>query len=1364
MKLIHKLLYVSIIFLIFCPTLLHSAFLRDMPVKVTQPNGEILNCLASGDEFHNWLHDAKGFTIIQSPKTGYYVYAEKEGERLVAGNLIAGISNPQDSNLVPNLNISQAKYRSLRESKFTMPETRDAPTTGTINNIVIFIRFSDETEFNKQISTYEGWFNSDTNSQKNYFLEASYNQLTVNTSFYPAASNGYLVSWQDSHPRSYYKPYNSVSNPNGYFGDYERQDREFTLLENAIAGVQSSIPQSLVIDGDNDGRVDNVVFTVKGDSDGWSDLLWPHRWAIYDRYVYLNGKRVYDFNFQLEEFLDYSNVGVICHEFFHTLGAPDLYHYYEEVFSPTGNWDLMEATTNPPQHMGAYMKYKYGGWISSIPTISADGLYTLNPLTSSTNNCFKINSPNSTSEYFVVEYRKQMGTYESSLPGSGLLIYRINPAYDGNADGPPDEVYIYRPNGTTTVNGSIYSANYSANVGRTAINSTTNPTPFLTDGSAGGLVLSDIGSAGATISFVKGEGLANITWTPHEINQTMLVNSSTNQNITIGNTGNATLNYTVAKPSSSFNVLEEGFESGDLPTAWSVENISGQDVDWQFTSGGYSSHPESAQQGTYNARFYHGSSTASVSKLITPAMNLTGANTATLTFYHTQAIWANDQDELRLYYRTSSATSWNLLATYTDNITDWTNRSIELPNLTASYQIAFEATGQYGYGVCLDAINVSQEVAGDYSWLQVEGGNTYSDVINPGTNAQSVSITLDSNGLIPGDYEADISIASNASNSPQVTIPVSMNVTGIIEQNILVDSQEIDFGTVNTDEFVMETITITNIGGETLTGNLSANNNFTITESRSNISKNEIQLAHQSSRRLRNYTFSLSSGASKSYDISHTTEQAGTYLGSLTITSNDPDSPQIEVDLSLEVKDPANISVNPQSIAVNLQADQTTDRTISLANTGDLDLTCSLALQQTEAREVTEIFSANFDDHDLSDWNIDYFYSADHTWHIADNYDGTSIDDSSFLFIDSDAAGTGVQFDDSIETPTFNVSSYEDITIEFIHFFNHYQEEIADVDFWNGSEWINIGRWQGDDIGYWSTPSHFSYTITNEGYSNVKLRFRYYDAEYDWFWAIDNLVISGQGNPAPQWVTLPSQYNNLTITPDNIEDVTLNFSSAELATGLYTANLSIQSNSAENNNLNIPISLNVYQLVNEPDWQPVIYPNNSATIYAEITHLNDQIAEDDIISAWIGDECRGLGEIVIVNRSQAFTTLVVQSNGNPENVYFKLYDRSADIVITQSNATSVISGQVVGSAQNPFPINIGLIELITPNNIEVQVVNNVASLNWPSVPNADYYEIYYSQDLENWALITSVTTSSYQHSLPPVNNHAYFYKIIAKKN
>ncbi|HPH60759.1 MAG TPA: hypothetical protein PLX72_03850 [Candidatus Syntrophosphaera sp.] len=259
---------------------LQAAYINKIAVKVDQPDGTTLELFASGDEFHNWLHDAEGFTIIRDAQTGWLCYAVKNGDDVAAGTLIAGRDDPRGQGLVPGINISESLYKQRRQERFAMPAERDAPTTGTINNLVIYIRFSDETEFGQLNSVYDGWFNSSTNSQKNYYLQASYNQLTVNTHFYPAPSGGYVVSWQDSHPRAYFQPYNVTTNPTGYNGDDQLRDREFDLLENAILGVRSQIPSSLTIDSDGDWRVDNVVFVVKGTAGEWASLLWPHRWSL----------------------------------------------------------------------------------------------------------------------------------------------------------------------------------------------------------------------------------------------------------------------------------------------------------------------------------------------------------------------------------------------------------------------------------------------------------------------------------------------------------------------------------------------------------------------------------------------------------------------------------------------------------------------------------------------------------------------------------------------------------------------------------------------------------------------------------------------------------------------------------------------------------------------------------------------------------------------------------------------------------------------------------------------------------------------------------------------------------------------------
>ncbi|HPT72822.1 MAG TPA: M6 family metalloprotease domain-containing protein, partial [Candidatus Cloacimonadota bacterium] len=483
-------------------SLLFGAYVTYQPITLQQPDGSVLNLFASGDEFYNWVHDKDGYTIMRDSK-GWYVYAMQMGKDIAPSPFVVGRDNPAIRGIQPQVNKSPdtiGQIRKLRYQQMISHGEGRAPHSGTLNNIVIFIRFSDQSEFTDPITTYSSMFNGMSgNTMQNYFSEASYGQLNISTTFYPAPSTT-VLSYQDSHPRAYYSPYDATTNPDGYTSS-NSTSREHTLLVNAVNGVSSGIPSTLTVDADGDGKVDNVCFIIQGNSDGWAELLWPHRWSLYSQYAYINGKRVYDYNFQLSLFMASRGVGVLCHEMFHSLGAPDLYHYTTQPVSPVGSWDIMESDQNPPQHMGAYMKYKYGLWISSIPVISTPGTYTLNSLATSTNNCYRINSPNS-GQYFVLEYRKKTGTFESSLPGSGLLVYRINTAASGNADGPPDEVYVYRPNGTTTVNGDVSSAYFSVEAGRTLINNYTNPKPYLYDDSNGNLNLTNIGSsAGNSITF-----------------------------------------------------------------------------------------------------------------------------------------------------------------------------------------------------------------------------------------------------------------------------------------------------------------------------------------------------------------------------------------------------------------------------------------------------------------------------------------------------------------------------------------------------------------------------------------------------------------------------------------------------------------------------------------------------------------------------------------------------------------------------------------------------------------------------------------------------------------------------------------------
>lgn len=488
---------------------IYAAFLKDVPQTLKQPDGTILNCFATGDEFFNWLHDSDGYTIIQNTENGWYVYANLINDELIPTNLIPGRDNPQSKGLRPWMIYSEQKIQSFRV-KFTVPEKyqrqkqnketfQSSANKGVLNNIAIFIRFSDEEGFKQNLTYFDVPYNAKNQvSVYDYYWELSYNQLEIKTHFYPNPQDNIILSYQDPYPRSYYKKYNAVSAPNGYKNDNERTVREMTLIKNAVDYVKSSIPTDLDLDFDNDGYVDNVAFIVTGGPEGWADLLWPHMWALYYYDVRINGNRVWNFNFLLANWFDAS---VLSHEMFHTLGAPDLYRYYVSG-TPVGYWDIMSNNLRPPQYSSVYMRYKYGKWIDDIPEINTSGWYELNPSSMKYGSAYKIRSKNYPTEFFIIEYRKREGKYDISLPSGGLLVWRINSNYNGNAGGPPDEIYVYRLDGTSSSWGDISKATFAAEHQRTKINNySTNPKPFLTDGSLGGLNISNVGTQGTTIRF-----------------------------------------------------------------------------------------------------------------------------------------------------------------------------------------------------------------------------------------------------------------------------------------------------------------------------------------------------------------------------------------------------------------------------------------------------------------------------------------------------------------------------------------------------------------------------------------------------------------------------------------------------------------------------------------------------------------------------------------------------------------------------------------------------------------------------------------------------------------------------------------------
>ena len=167
--------------------------------------------------------------------------------------------------------------------------------------------------------------------------------------------------------------------------------------------------------------------------------------------------------------------------------------------------------------------------------------------------------------------------------------------------------------------------------------------------------------------------------------------------------------YTLGEPQEY--VFEEGFEGGSMPEGWDNSIYTGSS--WGVGTGtGHTSSSISATStsatGNYNA-YYYSSTKSNSAYLILPALDLSNASVATLTFNYVNPAWVGGHFALTVYYRINGG-SWNQLEQYTTSQDTWTGKTVTLTGLADSYQVAFYVTSynnDYGHGVGIDDVKIT---------------------------------------------------------------------------------------------------------------------------------------------------------------------------------------------------------------------------------------------------------------------------------------------------------------------------------------------------------------------------------------------------------------------------------------------------------------------------------------------------------------------------------------------------------------------------------------------------------------------------------------------------------------------------------
>jgi len=160
---------------------------------------------------------------------------------------------------------------------------------------------------------------------------------------------------------------------------------------------------------------------------------------------------------------------------------------------------------------------------------------------------------------------------------------------------------------------------------------------------------------------------------------------------------------------------------------------------------------------------------------------------------------------------------------------------------------------------------------------------------------------------------------------------------------------------------------------------------------------------------------------------------------------------------------------------------------------------------------TTTVLSQSFDASTTpTGWTITDNAGTGAVWRF-DNPQGYPNDTGgtgNFAIADSDYAGT-VNMDTELRTPVLNLAAYSVVLLKFKTFFDHYSSEIANVDISsNGAAgpWTTV--WSKSLVDYIGS-EQIDISSLAAGRSNVMVRFRYYNANYDNDWDIDDVVVTG---------------------------------------------------------------------------------------------------------------------------------------------------------------------------------------------------------------------------------------------------------------
>jgi hypothetical protein len=192
--------------------------------------------------------------------------------------------------------------------------------------------------------------------------------------------------------------------------------------------------------------------------------------------------------------------------------------------------------------------------------------------------------------------------------------------------------------------------------------------------------------------------------------------------------------------------------------------------------------------------------------------------------------------------------------------------------------------------------------------------------------SMNLDVQINALGLNGGTYEGTIHVLSNDPDENPLGVPVTLNVTGA--PDIAVNPAALDYGTIFAGAAPTRNLTVLNPGTDDLINTAIDSGDPTVSASPS--------------------SFTVPAQGAQGVTVTWASVAPGALATALTIHSNDPDQPTVNVPVTGEAVPAPSFATNPESFSVALLSNTSTTRNLRISNTGGSDFVFT-----AEAEEIT---------------------------------------------------------------------------------------------------------------------------------------------------------------------------------------------------------------------------------------------------------------------------------------------------------------------------------------------------------------------------------------------------------------------------